>query len=427
MTAVILFVTFVVMMLLNVPIAICLGTSSVFALLSAKLPMDMIPTNVFAATGKFVLLAIPFFVLAGNIMEKTGISGKLVDLAQALIGHKKGGLPFVCVLVSCFFAAISGSGPATVAALGSIIIPIMVSAGYDVAFSCALMAIAGAIGVIIPPSTSMVVYSSVSGASVGKMFLGGIIPGILMGIALAIVFILQTRNDDIKLLPKASAKERLTAFKDASWGLLMPIIILGGIYGGIFTPTEAAAVSAIYGLAVGAFVYKSLSWKEFYKILIDTAAQSGVVMFLIACASLFAWIINVKGIGAAVQNAIYTFADGNLVIFLLIVNVTLLIAGCFIDVVSAFYIFTPIFLPVATRLGYDPIALGIVMTMNTAIGLATPPVGANLYVACSIGKIGVKDISKKVWGLVAGAVAVLLLVTYVPELIMILPNMALSG
>ena len=237
MTAGILFITFIVMMLLNVPIAVCLGTSSVFALLSAKLPMDMIPTNVFAATGKFVLLAIPFFILAGNIMEKTGISGKLVGLAQAMIGHKKGGLPFVCVLVSCFFAAISGSGPATVAALGSIIIPIMVSAGYDVAFSCALMAIAGAIGVIIPPSTSMVVYSSVSGASVGKMFLGGIIPGILLGVALAIVFIVQTRKDDIKLLTKASAKERLIAFKDASWGLLMPVIILGGIYGGIFTPT----------------------------------------------------------------------------------------------------------------------------------------------------------------------------------------------
>lgn len=422
MIAALLFVIFVVLMVLNVPIAICLGSSSVVALLAAHLPLDMIPTNVFAATGKFVLLAIPFFVLAGNIMEKTGISEKLVNLAQALIGHKKGGLPFVCVIVSCFFAAISGSGPATVAALGSIIIPVMVSAGYDVAFSCALMAIAGAIGVIIPPSTSMVIYSSVSGASVGKMFLGGIIPGIMMGIALAIVFIIQTRKENIKLLPKASRKERWLAFKDALWGLMMPIIILGGIYGGIFTPTEAAAVSAVYGLVVGAFIYKKLTWKEFYKLLIDTAAQSGVVMFLIACASLFAWVINVKGIGAAVQNAIYNFADGNLTVFLLIVNITLLIAGCFIDVVSAFYIFTPIFLPVATRLGYDPIALGIVMTVNTAIGLATPPVGANLYTACSVGKIGVKDISKKVWGLVLGAIIVLLLITYFPQLIMVIPN-----
>jgi tripartite ATP-independent transporter DctM subunit len=423
MIATLLFVVFVVLLVFDVPIAICLGTSSVATLLAKNLPLDMIPTNVFAATGKFVLLAIPFFVLAGNIMEKTGISTKLVNLAQALIGHKKGGLPFVCVLVSCFFAAISGSGPATVAALGSVIVPMMVSAGYDTAFTCALMAISGAIGVIIPPSTSMVVYSSVSGASVGRMFLGGIIPGLMMGLALAIVFTIATRKDNIKLVPKSTGKQRIRAFKESIWGLMMPVIILGGIYGGIFTPTEAAAVSAVYGLFVGTFIYRSLTIKEFYKILIDSAAQSGVVMFLIACASLFAWVINVAGVGSAVQNAILTFADGNLFIFLIIVNITLLIAGCFIDVVSSFYIFTPIFLPIAIKLGYDPIALGIVMTVNTSIGLVTPPVGANLYVACSIGQVGVKDVSKKVWGLVFGAVIVLLIITYFPEIIMLIPNM----
>ena len=423
MVSAVLLISFVVLMICNVPIAICLGLSSVAALICSGMPLDMISSNVFSATGKFVLLAIPFFVLAGNIMEKTGISEKLVNLARALVGHKKGGLPLVCVLVSCFFAAISGSGPATVAALGSIIVPVMVSAGYDAAFSCALMAISGAIGVIIPPSTSMVVYSSVSGVSVGKMFMAGIVPGIMLGIVLAVVFLYQTRKQNVKLMEKASKAECMKAFREAVWGLLMPVIILGGIYSGFFTPTEAAAASAVYGLAVGFFVYKSLSKEEFYRILVDTASQSGVVMFLIACASLFAWVINVEGIGRIVQGAILKFADGNLFVFLLIVNMTLLIAGCFIDVVSAFYIFTPIFLPVAVQLGYDPIMLGVVMTINTAIGLATPPVGANLYVACSIGNVSIKEISVKVFGLVLGAVAVLLVVTYFPDVAMFLPNL----
>ena len=422
MTTLLLFATFTIFLLFNVPIGICLGTSSVMALLSSDMPLDMLPTNVSAATGKFVLLAIPFFVFAGNIMEKSGISTKLIRLAQACVGHKRGGLPMVCVIVSCFFAAISGSGPATVAALGAIIIPAMVSAGYNAAYAAALMALAGAIGVIIPPSTSMVVYSSVTGVSVGKMFMAGIVPGLLMGLALAVVFIFQTRNDSIKLQPKASFPERMHAFLSALAGLLMPVIILGGIYGGIFTPTEAAAVSAVYGLVVGIFIYRSIKVNELYRILVDTAAQSGVVMFLIACASLFAWVINVEGIGNAVRGAILSFADGNLIIFLLIVNFTLLIAGCFIDVVSSFYIFTPIFLPVAIQLGYDPIMLGIVMTINTAIGLATPPVGANLYVACSLGNVSIIQISRKLTGLIIASIVVLLLVTYLPQLSMFIPN-----
>lgn len=422
MTTLLLFVTFTVLLIFNVPIGICLGVSSVVALVSSNMPLDMLPTNVFAATGKFVLLAIPFFVFAGNIMEKSGISEKLIRLAQACVGHRRGGLPMVCVIVSCFFAAISGSGPATVAALGAIIIPAMVSAGYNAAYSAALMALAGAIGVIIPPSTSMVVYSSVTGASVGKMFMAGIVPGLMMGLALAVVFIFQTRNDDIKLQPKASWRERINALFSALAGLLMPVIILGGIYGGIFTPTEAAAVSAVYGLLVGVFIYRSIKLNELYRILVDSAAQSGVVMFLIACASLFAWVINVEGIGNTVRGAILAFADGNLVIFLLIVNITLLIAGCFIDVVSAFYIFTPIFLPVAIQLGYDPIMLGIVMTINTAIGLATPPVGANLYVACSLGNVSISQISRKLVGLIIASILVLLLVTYIPAISMFIPN-----
>lgn len=423
MTGIILVASFFLFLIFNIPIAISLGLSSVVALLADGLPLDMIPTNIFAATSKFVLLAIPFFVLAGNIMEKTGISRKLIRLAQALVGHTRFGLPIVVVLVSCFFSAISGSGPATVAALGTMLIPAMVEAGYKESFSTALLAIAGAIGVIIPPSTSMVIYCSVSGVSVGKIFMAGIIPGVLMGIALAVVSVFVTRHDDIKLQEKASFKERIEAFKSAVWGLLMPVIILGGIYGGIFTPTEAAAVSAVYGLLVGIFVYKSVRLKEFYKILIDTASQSGVVMLIIACASLFAWVINVAGVGRMAQNSILAIADGNLVIFLVIVNIVLLIAGCFIDVISSFYIFTPIFLPIAIKLGYDPLLLGVVMVMNTAIGLATPPVGPNLFVACSLGNTTIVEVSKKIYPLVIASVVVLLLTTYIPQISLLLPSL----
>ncbi|HPW40224.1 MAG TPA: TRAP transporter large permease [Bacillota bacterium] len=423
MITLVLLGSFAVLLILGIPISVSLGVSSILALLASGLGLGMIATNVFAAISKFVLLAIPFFIVAGNIMEKTGISHRLINLAQAFVGHKRGGLPIVCVIVSCFFAAISGSGPATVAALGPIIIPAMVKAGYKASHTAALIAITGAIGVIIPPSTSMVIYASITGVSVGKMFMAGIIPGILMGTLLAIEFIRETKKDNIIMLPKASNSERWISLKEALAGLMMPVIILGGIYGGIFTPTEAAAVSAVYGLLVGVFIYKNVTLKMLYKIFVDSVAQSGVIMYIIACASLFAWVINVAGIGNLVQNAIVQFADGNWIVFMIIVNVTLLIAGCFIDVVSSFYIFTPIFYPIALQMGYDPILLGIVMVMNTAIGLATPPVGANLYVACSIADVSVLDISKRILGLVIVSVIALLLVTYIPQITLFLPGL----
>ena len=423
MITLVLLGSFAVLLILGIPISVSLGVSSILALLASGMGVGMIATNVFAAISKFVLLAIPFFIVAGNIMEKTGISHRLINLAQAFVGHKRGGLPIVCVIVSCFFAAISGSGPATVAALGPIIIPAMVKAGYKASHTAALIAITGAIGVIIPPSTSMVIYASITGVSVGKMFMAGIIPGILMGTLLAIEFIRETKKDNIIMLPKASNRERWISLKESLAGLMMPVIILGGIYGGIFTPTEAAAVSAVYGLLVGVFIYKNVTFKMLYDIFVDSVAQSGVIMFIIACASLFAWVINVAGIGNLVQNAIIQFADGNWIVFMIIVNVTLLIAGCFIDVVSSFYIFTPIFYPIALQMGYDPILLGIVMVMNTAVGLATPPVGANLYVACSIADVSVLDISKRILGLVIVSVIALLLVTYIPQITLFLPGL----
>jgi len=422
MEALVLFAVFALLLLMGTPIAVCLGVSSVLAMLvlGAGRPVNVVlgtvPQLVSAATSKSVLLAIPFFILGGNIMEKSGISGKLIHLAEACVGHLKGGVAMVCVIVACFFAAISGSGPATVAALGLILIPAMVKVGYDVAFSAALMATAGAIGVIIPPSITFVVYGSISDTSIGDLFISGVIPGLLMGAALIVITLWLGRKSDLKRLPKSSWGQRWRAFKSAFWGLLMPVIILGGIYGGIFTPTEAAAVSAVYGLVIGVFVYRSIRLKEFIRILIDTASTTATVMFITAAATLFAYVLTRARIDVAISTLLTNVAGGNQIIFLLIVNVVLLIAGCFLDSTSALYIFTPLFVPVAKALGMSMIHFGTIMIVNLAIGLVTPPVGVNLYVACGIGKIDLKRISMAVVPLLAASLIVLLLVTYVPSL-----------
>ncbi len=423
MTTVVLFATFVVLLLMNVPIAITLGLSSLAALIVENIDFIVVPMNVYAASSKFVLLAIPFFILGGNIMEKAGISKRLIDLAEAFVGHLKGGMAMVVVIVACFFAAISGSGPATVAALGMILIPAMAKTGYSTEFSSALMASAGAIGVIIPPSITFVVYGSIAGASIGTLFIAGVIPGMLMGLGLAIVALLVGRKLQLKTLPKISARDRWIAFKDAFWGLLMPVIILGGIYGGIFTPTEAAAVSAVYGLVVGIFIYKSINLKDVYGLLVDSASQTSVVMLITATASLFAWVITVSGIGNAISTMFISFTGGSTVIFFIIVNIILLIAGAFLDSTSALYIFTPLFLPVANALGVNLIHLGVVMIVNLAIGLVTPPVGVNLYVACGIGKVNLAKISKAAIPLILMSFLILILVTYVPQVSLFLTNL----
>ncbi|MEL7648975.1 MAG: TRAP transporter large permease [Sedimentibacter sp.] len=420
--AALLFASFAGFLLLNVPIALSLGVSSLIAMLVSGLPLDMFPMQIYANIGKFTLLAIPFFMLAGNTMEKAGISDKLINLANKFVGHKTGGLAIVGVVTSCFFAAISGSGPATVASLGVIIIPAMINSGYSKGMSSALMATAGGIGVIIPPSIPFVVYGAIAGVSIGKIFMAGIVPGLLMGTALIIASLMMSKKMDIDPQPKASAKERAAAFKDAIWGLMMPIIILGGIYGGFFTPTEAAAVAAVYGILVGMFVYRKIGLKDLYNLMVESAIGSAIVMFIVAAASLFAWFCTTEGISDMASDLLLA-VSGSKYVFLLIVNIILLIAGCFLDATSALYIFTPIMLPVATALGYDPIALGVVMTVNLAIGMITPPVGVNLYVACGVSKISLGQISKAVVPYLIASLIVLFLITYVPGIITFLPNM----
>lgn len=425
--AMILMGSFIVLLLLNVPIAVCLGLSSLITFFTTGAKFTPIPIQYFGANCKFVLLAIPFFILAGNVMEKAQISGKLINCVKAFVGHRRGGMASICVIVACFFAAISGSGPATVAALGIIIIPAMIDNGYSDNSSSALMATAGAIGVIIPPSISFVLYGSITNISIGKLFIAGVIPGIMMGGFLVLAMKISSRHRDLKTLPKASARERFLTLKDAVWALLMPVIILGGIYGGVFTPTEAAAVASVYGLAVGAFIYRTLHVRELYQIFIDSAKQSAVVMFIVCASSLFGYLVTINGIATAASNGLISISGGNKYIFLLIVNILLLIVGCFLDGNSAFYIFTPILYPVATRLGIDGVAFGVMMVMNLAIGMVTPPVGVNLYVACSIGKVSVKEISKGVFPFLIASIATLLIITYVPVFCTFLPGLMSAG
>ncbi|MGN1383181.1 MAG: TRAP transporter large permease [Eubacterium sp.] len=422
MIAATLFISFAILLIIGAPIAVCLGVSSIFTMLvmgggrPIEAVMSAVPMIVSASSSKFVLLAIPYFILAGNIMDKAGVSEKLIRLADACLGHLRGGVAIVCVVVACFFAAISGSGPATVAALGLTLIPALKSSGYSSPFSSALMGAAGAIGVIIPPSITFVVYGSIADTSIGDLFKAGMIPGIIMGGAFIIVALLVGKKSNLVKKPKASGKERWAAFKDAIWGLIMPVIILGGIYGGIFTPTEAAAVSAVYGLFVGVFIYKRVRLKEFWSIIVDTLSTSATVMFITAAASLFAYVLTRARLDVAISNALVSATHGSTIIFFLIVNIILLIAGCFLDSTSALYIFTPLIVPVATALNVNLIHLGVVMIVNLAIGLFTPPVGVNLYVACNVGKVKLNEMIRAVVPLLIAALVVLLLITYIPKI-----------
>ena len=420
MITAILFIVFFVLLVADVPIAICLGASSVAAIVAAGQKLSVVAVNTYSGISKTLLLAIPFFVLAGNIMAKAGISKRLINFVNSCVGHRRGGIAIVCVIVSCLFGAISGSGPATVAALGAILIPAMVEGGFSAAFATALMAAASSIAIIIPPSIAYVVYASITGDDVGKLFMAGVIPGILVGAALIVVVMIEVRHKNIRSTKqRASAKERWAAFKEAFWAFLMPVIILGGIYGGVFTPTEAAAVAAVYGLICGMFIYREVSPKDLVHILIDSAKTTGSIMFIIGSATLFSYVCTLFGISAAAEQLLAAVST-NKVVFLLVINVIFLIAGCFIDANSAMYIFIPVMIPVCRMLGFNPVTFGIIATVNLAIGQVTPPVGINLFVAISLkvknmARVTLPEISHAVLPMIIASLAVLIGYTYLPR------------
>lgn len=419
-----LFIVFFILLFIGTPISLALVFSAMIAgVVFGDITIVSLAQKYFRSAESFTLMAVPFFILAGNIMARGGVSKRLTDMASAAVGRTTGGLAMVATIACTFFGALSGSAPATAAAIGAVMIPSMIDRGYARDFSTAVCASSGTIGLLIPPSISMVLYSTTAGVSTGKMFLGGIVPGILMCLALMLVEYLISRKNGWRGGEKATLKAFFAAMKNGIWALLMPLIILGGIYLGIFTATESAAVAVVYGVIVGAFVYRELNWKELWGILKDTAASSATLMFLVAGADIFSYILTVERIPQLFANTVLGLSDSLLVIELLMM-VVLLIAGCFLENAVAILLMTPIFVPTLQQLGADGndiIAFGVMMTLALAIGQITPPVGSCLFVGCDIGKISIEKLSKVCIPFLLALIAVLFLLVLIPSLITFIP------
>lgn len=419
----ILFAALAVFLLLNVPIAVALGLATVTAVLAdGHLPLTLVAQRLFVANDSFPLLAIPFFMLAGAVMSAGGVSSRLVAFANALVGWLTGGLTMVVTLTSMFFAAISGSSAATCAAIGSTMIPAMKEKGYAKDFSAAVIAASGTTGIVIPPSVPLVVYGVIAGVSIGDLFIGGIVPGIVMGLSMMGLIYFQAKKRGYKGEARTDAKSLFATFTDSIWGLMMPIIILGGIYGGIFTPTEAAAVAALWGIFVGMFVYRELKVKDLPKLFTSAIISTAVVMFIMDAAGLFSWIITSNRIP---QNLAAYFLEltRNPHLIMLLINVLLLVVGTFLNASAAIIILAPILVPVVTKVGIDPVFFGVIMTVNMAIGTITPPVGVDLFVAQTVSGVSLERITRLIWPFILVLIADLMILTYVPQLIMFLPHL----
>lgn len=420
----ILFIAFFILLLLNVPIAVCLGAAAVIAMgVDGGTSLVAIPQAMFTSVNSFSLMAIPFFILAGNVMATGGISKRLVNFANLLVGGIKGGLSMAAILASMIFAAISGSCPATTAAIGSIMLPEMEKNGYKTDFSAATVAAAGTVGQVIPPSVPMVTFCVLGGYSVGTLFMAGILPGILMGVVMMVIsYIYAVKHKIIPVREKKSLKEILHVLMDSIWAILMPVIILGGIYSGIFTPTESAAVAVIYGLLVGAFIYRDLKLKDIVKILNDSAAGTAVIMLIMATAGGFSWILTSERIPQLIATTLLGLTS-NKYVLLFLFNIVLLIAGCFLNPSAAVILLTPIMLPVLTAVGVSPYLVGIVMIVNLAVGQITPPVGSCLYVACNIAHIKLEPLVKAILPYLIALIATIFVITYVEPISLAIPQM----
>lgn len=419
----VLFGLFALCLIVGIPIAFSLGLASLGALLAGGGSLAVIASRLYSAAASFPLMAIPFFVLAGSIMERGNLSKRLIDFAMELVGPLKGGLGYVTVVTSMFFSAISGSGPATTAAIGSITIPAMERNGYDKRFATALQAMAGAMGPIIPPSIVFIQFGVATGTPIGELFIAGIVPGLLIGLALIVmVAVISFRNGYGGSEVKYSLRRIWKAFQGAILVLLMPIIILGGIYGGIFTPTEAAIVACVYGLLLACVVYRELSLKDLKEVFVSSCKTTSMIMMVITCASLFGWILSSERVPERIAAAVLEITTNKFTL-LIAINILLLIVGCLLDQGSATIILAPILTPIAVAVGVEPVHFGALMVTNLCLGLVTPPVGVNLYVACGIAKLKIEDIIKPVLMLLGACMMVQLIITFVPDLVMFLPRL----
>ena len=417
-----LLLVFMFMILAGIPIAVSLGLSTIVTMVIYGIPLTMYLNVLNAGLAKYTLLAVPFFILAGFVMERVGISSRIVKFAKIVIGPIPGGLALVSVMVTMFWGAISGSGPATVAALGTILIPAMIKEGYNKGFAAALVAACSAVAVVIPPSINLVVYGVIAGDSIGTLFIAGVMPGIVMGICFMVYAFIYSVRHGYKGEKRGSLREILVAFQEAFWGLLSPLIILGGIYGGFFTPTEAAVVSVLYCLLVDRLIYKELKLADFWRVLGESGLSSATIMIIMANAAVFTWLIQTEGVATRFNQALLSVSDSSLAILMLI-NLILIIAGVFIDGISIQYIFIPLLLPVVKELGMSSIWFGVTMTMAIAIGFATPPVAVNLYPACRIAGIDLLTISRQVIGFIVAGLVALIIVTIFPDIILWFPRM----
>jgi C4-dicarboxylate transporter DctM subunit len=437
MTSAFIFGLLIALMLTGMPISIALGlTVLTFLFTMTQVPIEAVALKLFTGIESFEIMAIPFFILAGNFLTHGGVARRMIAFATSMIGHWYGGLGLAGVMACALFAAVSGSSPATVVAIGSIILPAMVQQGFPKRFGAGVIATSGALGILIPPSIVMVIYSVATGgsvalgpagqrvlsASVGQLFMAGVIPGLILASMLGATTFYRAWKNDYPRLPRASWAERITAFRRSVWGLLLIVIVLGGIYTGAFTPTEAAAVSAVYAFVIAVFVYRDMTLKDVPKVLLGSANMSAMILYIITNAVLFSFLMTSEQIPQAMTSWITSSGLG-WIGFLLFVNLLLLLAGNVMEPTSILLITAPILFPVAVRLGIHPVHLGILMTVNMEVGLCHPPVGLNLYVASGIARMGITELTIAVWPWLLTMLTFLVLVTYLPEMSLWLPRL----
>jgi C4-dicarboxylate transporter DctM subunit len=423
MSAAVIFGILLALMLTGMPISISLGlTVLTFLFTMTQVPLESVALKLFTGIEKFEIMAIPFFILAGNFLTHGGVARRMINFATSMVGHWHGGLALSGVMACALFAAVSGSSPATVVAIGSILLPGMVKAGFPMRFGAGVITTSGALGILIPPSIVMVMYSVATNTSVGALFMAGVVPGLVLATMLGGVTWYRARKYDYPRQPKASFGTRFRAFRESFWGLFLIVVVMGGIYTGTFTPTEAAAMSAVYACFVAVFVYKDLGVKDIPKVLLNSANMSAMLLYIITNAVMFSFILTNENIPQVLANWMLAKGFGEIA-FLLAVNVLLLAAGNFMEPSSIMLIFAPILFPVAMKLGIDPVHFGIMMTVNMEVGMCHPPVGLNLYVASGITKMGITDLTVAVWPWLLTMLVFLVVVTYWPTLSIWLPGL----